>query len=1114
MKKKRTDGGSVYKIPLCKMLIFMKVLCVVLLGCCMSLHATVFSQQTKVSLNMQHASLDAVLQEMSKQTKLGFLYNFESIKNKGNIDVKVENREFLEVLEDILPALGFEFIFDDRVVIIREKTTPAAQQKEIILKGKVVDTQRSPLPGVTIVLEGTSIGTVTNREGTFTLSLSVEEGALLFRYLGYKQQRIAFKGEKELNVVMEEEVAELEDVVVTGIFNRRAESFTGSSQRFNREQLRQVGNQNLIQSLKNLDPSFNIVENLIDGSNPNVMPEIQLRGQSGFPDLRGDYTTNPNQPLFILDGFETTLETVMDLDMNRVESVTLLKDAAAKAIYGSKASNGVVVIETERPKMGKLRLSYSGSLDVQAPDLTSYNLTNAEEQLYLEHLSRNVYGGTPLQQYDRGSLYNGFLEEVLRGVNTYWLSQPLRVGYGSKHGISLSGGDQSMTYGVNLSYSNLIGVMKGSNRNTASVAINLAWRYNDISFRNALTISYNVAKNSPYGSFDQFARMMPYWRPYDEEGNIVKTLQSWDASTPTNPLWNGTINTVNQSEYLQVRDNFYLEWSPVEGLKLTGRASVAREYNNNEVFYPASHTRFVSYTSTAMMQRRGEYTYSDGNNFDLSGDITASYSRKFGNHFLTGNFNWSMENSSKRSVSFIAEGFPNDYLEDITFARQYRQDSRPSGTETKTRNIGILGAVNYSYGDRYLFDASLRMSGSSQFGRDNRWGTFWSLGLGWNLHKEAFMENVHFVDMVRIRGSLGYTGSQNFNSYQSKATYTYETDEMYKNRFGAFLMGMENPGLRWQRKYDQNIGVDMGFLGNRLSVRFEYYVATTDNLLTEVTIPSSTGFRTYKTNLGEVQNKGYEASMRYRVWSDPQKGNFVNLHFSAAHNSNRVRKISNSLAAYNEEQTSEVHNRPIVRYTEGQSMSAIWAVPSYGIDPASGKEIFVRPDGSTTFIWSSDYLAICGDTEPTLRGNGGFNIDYEGFSLNVSLSWRFGGQAYNHTLVNKVDVPNINYFNSDRRVFTDRWREQGDITRFKNVTDYSTTRATERFVDDQNELILSALSFSYDLNRALPVERIGLTRLRASLNLNDVARLSTIKLERGTSYPFARNFSFSLQAMF
>jgi hypothetical protein len=329
-------------------------------------------------------------------------------------------------------------------------------------------------------------------------------------------------------------------------------------------------------------------------------------------------------------------------------------------------------------------------------------------------------------------------------------------------------------------------------------------------------------------------------------------------------------------------------------------------------------------------------------------------------------------------------------------------------------------------------------------------------------------------------------------------------------------MGLENEHLRWQRKQDRNVGADIAFFGRNLSLRVDYYSSYTDALLTDVTVPSSMGFRSYRENLGEVENTGYELQANVRVWSQPKTRSFVNLYAAASHNENRVRKISNALAAFNEEYVQDNINnlsKPVVRYTEGQSMSAIWVMPSFGIAPATGQEILVRPDGTITDTWRATDLAVCGDTEPALKGNTGINADYKGFSLNIGMTWRFGGQVYNQTLIDKVENANKQY-NVDRRVFADRWRQAGDITLYKDVAISAATRATERFVEDMNEWVLSSVNVSYDFNELAAVKNSGFGRLRLSFNMNDVARLSSVKMERGTAYPFARTFSFSLQAMF
>jgi hypothetical protein len=447
-----------------------------------------------------------------------------------------------------------------------------------------------------------------------------------------------------------------------------------------------------------------------------------------------------------------------------------------------------------------------------------------------------------------------------------------------------------------------------------------------------------------------------------------------------------------------VANNFYVEWTPVTGLKVTGRASVARDDPGHEIFYPASHTAFISYTSEEDLARRGQYVYGDGEEISFAADVNATFSRNVGEHLFFTNVGWNVGHTSSRYINFVAEGFPSDYLDDITFARRYLLDSRPTGTENTTRDVGVLGFLNYAYADRYLLDASLRTNASSQFGRDRRWGNFWSLGVGWNAHNENFFRDMNLFDQLRLRASIGFTGSQGFNSYQSKSTFSYEASETYLGNHGAYLLGIENPRLQWQRKRDRNVGVDVMMFNRRLTLRADVYVADTDDLLTDVTLPSSTGFHSYKENLGEVRNVGQEYRVTYRPWSSAH--GFVNVYAAAARNRNRVRKISNFLATYNEAQLEEINNRPITRYVEGQSMSAIWAVPSYGIDPASGQEIFVRADGRIVHAWNADDVAVCGDTEPALRGNGGVNVDYKGFSLNVGMTWLFGGQIYNNTLVN------------------------------------------------------------------------------------------------------------------
>ena len=1108
MKKKRDNEKFFLAVLLCG-LFFMP------LG--------LFAQEkTTVTISKKGVTLKEVIADLKEQTTYDFFYDSGLTELNKTFDIDVKDKEVRQVLDEILPPLGLEYAVQQNLIIIREKLDKSAS-KTMSVKGRVFDSQGASLPGVTVVVKGTTLGTSTDTEGRFELDLPAQDNLrLLFSFIGMETQEVAYSEQEELRVVMREDVKEMEEVVVTGMFDRRAESFTGSAVTVTQEQLRAVGNTNVIQSLRNLDPSFRIAENLEIGSNPNAMPEIQLRGQSGFPDLRGEYATNPNQPLFIVDGFEADLTKVIDMDMNRIASVTLLKDAAAKAIYGSKAANGVVVIETKRPEPGELRVTYTGTVTVNLPDMSSYELCNSTEKLQVElnaglydYIGYNgvVYWEDPNQQYIYSERYNDLLKETLRGVNTDWKAQPLRNAVGHKHVVYLEGGDEAFQYGIDFSFNNVVGVMKGSGRKTFSGGLTFSYRYKNLLLRDQLEVVYNRGDNSPWGDFSEYTSMNPYFRPYDENGNLIKTYTLYEGSTEINPMWNAMIKTKDMTEYSQFTNNFYAEWRAFEGFKASARIGLTRTDNGAEIFLPATHTDFATYTTDELLNRRGSYTYTDGYSFQLSADVNASYSKYFGNHLLMANAGWTLNDQTTKSMTMKAEGFPNDRLDDIGYARSYAEDSAPTSTESTVRDIGVVAAVNYSYADRYLFDGSIRFSGSSQFGSENRWGKFWSLGLGWNLHHEKFMASAEWLDQLKIRGSIGFTGSQNFNSYQSQDTWTYYKDNFYDGNVGAYLMGMANDRLKWQRKKDTDVGLEFTAFDSRLNIRLDYYNSITDDLLTDVTIPSSTGFTSYKENLGKVQNQGFEFYVNARVWENREKNGYVNIYVNGTHNTNKIKEISNFLASFNEEQSETVTNKPITRYEEGQSMTAIWAVPSRGIDPATGKDVFVKKNGRTTFEWNSDDLAVCGDTEAKLYGNFGFNFSYWGFIVNVGMMYELGGQIYNQTLVDKVENADLT-MNVDRRIFSDRWVQPGDISRFKNIADNTTTQATERFVEDNNIWTLSTVNVSYDFDRFAVIKKAGFDRLRLSFDMADVARASSVTIERGTSYPFARAFSFSLQAMF
>ncbi len=1079
---------------------------------------TVVAQETgkRVTLDMAGSTMKAFVNELQRQTGYAFFYKEDVPGLVEPVTVQAENEPLEAVLEEAFGAKGCTFTFEGETVVIRKRVEQRQQTvEEMALRGVVVDTKGVSLPGVTVMVKGTTLGTSTDADGRFELKLPKQEGiSLLFSFIGMKSQELAYAGEEELHVVMEEEVTEIDEVVVTGMFERKANSYTGAVSTIKGEQLRTMGNANILASLKNLDPSFMLVENLAAGSDPNALPDFQMRGQTGFAEVTSEYQENPNQPLFILNGFETTLTKVLDLDMNLVESVTLLKDATAKAIYGAKAANGVVVIETRRPEKGQMRVTYTGSVDIEAPDLSSYDLCNAAEKLEAERLAGFYTSESAVGQIQYDELYAQMKQQVDAGVNTYWLDKPLRVGVGQKHSLYLEGGDDYMLYGVDLSYNQVAGVMKDSKRTTLSGGVTLSYRYKDLLFRNQLSIDDNRSADSPYGDFSLYAQLNPYNAIRDEDG---KMNDSWsNLLMENNYLKNGEIATRFEDHYTQITENFYIEWQALESLRLTGRFGLTKKNTDSEDFKPAEHTDFLSGYAGDRISLRGSYATEQRKDNSLSLDLGAAYSFNKGSHVLFANAQYTMSKQKYDYYAVQAEGIANENMDHISMALQYA-GTKPTGSEGITRDMGFVLSLNYSFDDRYLLDVNYRLTGSSDFGADKRWGHFYSFGIGWNLHEERFLENAEWIDRIKVRASTGYTGSQGFSSYAAVPTLNYY-QEGYDGALGSYLLGLANSDLAWQKKYDTNVGADLSFLDGDLNARFDYYLSTTKGTITSVTTPPSMGFDSYTSNLGEVENKGWEAYLNWRFWSEAESASYASFYVSAASNKNTLKKVARSLKAMNDETDAEYEEESTntsvpVRYEEGSSMSAIWVVKSLGIDPTTGREVFVKKDGSLTYDWSSSDYIDGGDTRPKVSGNFGVNAEYHGVGLSAGFTWNLGGQIYNTTLLDKVENADIHY-NVDRRVFTDRWSTPGQEARFKSIMDDSSTQPTSRFVEDYNTLTFSTFSLYYDFRECKFMQKCFLERLKATFYMNDVATLSSVKIERGTSYPFARTFSFSLQATF
>ena len=536
-----------------------------------------FSQKVKVTLNLEQRSILEIIKELRKVSDYQFLYRVDELRKCGKRDLKVQDAGVEEVMRQLLDGTHLTWRLDDDVILIKtapKTAAPAVPQKVRTVQGVVSDTKGGKLPGVTVILKGTTLGGVTDAEGNFKFEIPDQKDMILvFSFVGMKKQEVKYTGQENLHIVLEDDIAEMEEVVVNGIFTRKKESFTGSTTTFTSKELKMVGNQSVLQSLKTLDPSFAIIENNEFGSDPNHLPNIEIRGKSSIVGLTDEYETDPNQPLFILDGFESDLETINDLSMDRVQSITVLKDAAATAIYGSKAANGVVVVETKLPAMGSLRVNYNGNLQLTFADLSDYNLMNSYEKLTFERLAgcyRLIDDEGNILDEEQDQIYNDLMKEVARGVDTYWMNEPLRFATTHKHTLSIEGGDATFRYGAGLSYGKTEGVMKGSDREVMNGNIRLIYRKGKLSFTNNLNINYSKADREPV-AFSEFAKANPYFRKYDENGELKKILFQNYAATYYNPLYDMNQTNFEETKTTGFTNNFEVDWRVIDELRVRGR---------------------------------------------------------------------------------------------------------------------------------------------------------------------------------------------------------------------------------------------------------------------------------------------------------------------------------------------------------------------------------------------------------------------------------------------------------------------------------------------------------------------------------------------------------------
>ena len=609
-------------------------------------------------------------------------------------------------------------------------------------------------------------------------------------------------------------------------------------------------------------------------------------------------------------------------------------------------------------------------------------------------------------------------------------------------------------------------------------------------------------------AFSEYAAANPYYKKRNETGTIEKWLENNNFFKAANPLWNASQNSRDEGKNLALTNYFMAEYFPTVEWRVRARLGLTYGNDDTEKFYSRNDTRFENMETI----KKGEYRSSNTRTNQVEGELSVTYAKVLGKHRINLVVGGNVSSNKSLTQGYSAVGFPDGDFSYPSFSNGYPENGTPTYYESVSRSVNGYFNTGYSFDDRYLMDFSLRTSGSSVFGTSRKYNTTWSVGLGWNLHKEKFiMDHVGWIDLLKLRASIGNPGNQSFDSAQSLLTYSFQYGSMNYFGLGAVLAQIGNPDLEWQITVDKNIGLDVTLFNKRFSLTADYYYKVTDPLLIKVSTPLSSGTETYMTNAGEQVSQGLTASVTYYIFQNFEERFSWMIRANVRTQKTRIDKIGNKLSTLN----SSGKGSNTVRYYDGADPDDIWAVKSVGIDPSNGKELFYAKDGSYTYDFSYDDEVICGNTRPDVEGVIGSSLNWKGFSVSLNFRYQMGADVFNEALYSKVE--NISRSdlnkNQDKRALYERWQEEGDIVRFKNIASAETTPMSSRFVQEENVLTLESVYLGYEFYDGW-IKKLGLSSLKFQVSMRDVFRASTIRSERGISYPFARSMEAGLSFNF
>ena len=1127
--------------------------------CCFlfSLHASIRAQKQMVTLKLEKTSVAEAIRELKQQTRLDFFFSNKEVNVKKTVSLNCENMRIDEVLQQLL-GTEFQFEFVDNMVIITPGFRKSEEEtKSVLYKGTVCDSQGQPLPGVTVAVKGTSLGVATDVNGNFQIQMppatnwifvfsfigmqtvEIQSGdslelpgaqgvRLIFSFIGMKTQEMAYTGQAELNIVMQEDITEMDEVVVTGYQTIRKERMTGTTATITANQIAGRGLQSIDEILNSTISGLN----MISSGRPGQDAQIQIRGVNSL--------TGSTEPMWIVDGMplqgeipniqsgSTDLQATIfttgigNIVPDDIKSITVLKDAAATAIYGARAANGVIVVETKSGLSGKTRFNASVNVGITERPRNNIDMMNTAEKIQFEReifYDQQGYIYTPgrvtklLQQAAYGEISSDEAERrigELAKINTDWFKEITQTPFSHKHNLSISGGSEKFSHHTSFNYEKSDGLQKHNSSEKLMARTNIRQslldKWVDLDYNlNIIHRKYSPSSTSAFMQAFTHNPTEPVYDDSDPDAGGYSRIKAMEYYNPVAIINERNMESKNDNYGANIRAT--LNILPIKGLKWENFVSYDKEQYETREYYTHYYPSLIGTNGQAYIENYQEN--------DTQYESTLNYSNIFGKHSIQVLLGYTYQYTYSTSASMTNSGFDFDDNQTHNIGTGTNlTEGKASMSSNKEDNtyIGFFGRFMYNYDDKYLLSASLRRDGSSRFGDNNKWGWFPAVSVGWRINKEKFLSNVKWIDDLKLRAGYGVTGNQDFSNYKSLMMMTTAGKFYYNGQWINTYQPASNanPDLKWEKKAEFNVGVDMTMFDNRLSFTFDYYKRTTSNLLYDYIVPTPPYvYNTLFTNVGKVTNEGVELTISGTPFNT--RDFTWNTSLTVSHNKNKLVKFTNdeftngtykvgwstSAACYTQ------------RLIEGQSLGTFYGPIWLGTD-TDGKDVLLgqNADGS---VPEEQWEKIgCAYPDATLSWSNTFR--YKKFDLSFSLRASIGGEILNNYAMEYENLSSIGLRN-----ISSNWLSQTNFTS-------TTYKYSSKYIEDASYLKLDNVTFGYTWDFTSKM----IKRLRLSLTAQNVfcitgysgvdpeVALSGLEpgMESLSYYPRTTEFTFGVNIVF